>query len=138
MAKAKRRRKPAAPRKSRVRLAKEERVAWLTKRLEDLDVDLMDAREAQGWTAVSSLHKEVRTYQAERHALTMELAHEDDLAAAETADELTPEQWLDKNREDARAASDDALELYLHEWLTRSRLTLVFEGGEPVLRRQAS
>ena len=123
--------------RSKVRSTTEARIRWLDGRIRVMLLDMEDARSTSP-TAVAQLHKEVRTYRKERDALKMQLAREDDLVAADTAEELSPEEWLEKNRLDAQQASDEALDLYFHEWLQRHRLRYLLEDGEPRLVRQAS
>lgn len=127
------------PTKTKTRQKKETRLRWLQRQLRAVQSDLKAARKETSWTAVQNLHKEARTFRAEIDRLHLELAAEDEVLAKSKADEnMTAEEWEERNRDDARVATDAALDIYMEEWLARRRYKVVVEEGELRLERLAS
>jgi len=124
--------------KTPTRTHKESRLRWLEKQRRAVEKDLKAAREAKCWSAVQNLYREARTHRQEADEIHMSLAVEDEASRKAEEKDLTPEQWMERNREDATAATDEALEVYVSEWLRRNRYLLTVEAGELSLTRLAS
>jgi len=117
------------------RRTRENRVRWLIGKISELESDLQTFREMGSATAVTAMHKEIRTHRAELDSLSIELAEQDDAAQVVAAEDLSPEEWVAKVRADAQAASDEDLEVYVHEWLDRSGMRIVHDKGGARLAR---
>lgn len=97
--------------------------------------DIKIARDAEKFTALSSLRNQERMLLDRQHLIELETAQEADRAGKKSAKDMTPEQWEDYIRRDAQATDSNDLEFYVHEWLQRGRMRLVVEDGVPKIVR---
>lgn len=122
---------------SRANTVKAERVAWLIQTLAEMAEDISGFRDREAATAVTAMHKEIRTYRAELDALRLEIAEAEDAIRNRDPGTMSADEWAEAIAGDAAQATDDDLEIYVREWLSRNGLSLEPGRGVPRLVRSA-